>query len=93
MKCEFRKGDIIVQIGKDVSYIVSDAHTSIYALMCLDPRGRNGLVHTILDKNYIDEHYIKVDRCNLNNYSDIVDKLKALWYNIHKGEETNGRQL
>ena len=85
MKCEFRKGDIIVQIGKDVSYIVSDAHTSRYALMFLEPSGQ-GLAYTIFDKNYIDEHYIKVDRCNLNNYSAIVDKLKELWYNIHKGE-------
>ena len=87
MKCEFRKGDVIVQIGKDVSYIVSDAHTSRYSLMCLDPRGGNGLVFTILDKNYVDEHYVKVDRCKLNNYSIIVDKLKKIWYNINQGEQ------
>ena len=83
MKGEFRKGDVIVRIGGHMTYVVSDAHTDRYSLLFILG---NNITHNILYKSFIDSHFVKVDKCNPNNYSEVVDKVNDIWYNLRKGE-------
>ena len=83
MKCDFGKGDVIVRIGGKMTYVVEDAHTDRYSL--LFPIGYN-VTHNVLEKAFIDRHFVKVDKCNPNNFSEVVDKIHGIWYNLRKGE-------
>ena len=83
MKGEFRKGDVIVRIGGQTAYVVEDAHSDRYSLMFLI--GGN-VSHLVLYKIFIDRHFVKVDKCNSNNFSEVIDKVKEVWYNLGKGE-------
>ena len=87
MKGEFRKGDVIVRIGGQVTYVVSDAHTDRYSLLFILG---NNVTHNVLYKSFIDSHFVKVDKCNPNHYSEVVDKINGIWYNLSKGETRNG---
>ena len=83
MKCEFRKGDVIVLIGGEIIYVVEDAHTDRYSLMFI----QGGHVsHNVLYKGFIDSQFVKVDKCNPNQYSEVIDKVKDIWYNLSEGE-------
>ena len=83
MKCDFGKGDVIVRIGGHMTYVVEDAHTDRYSL--LFPIGYN-VTHNVLEKAFIDKHFVKVDLCNPNNFSEVIDKVKDIWYNLSEGE-------
>ena len=87
MKGEFRKGDVIVRIGGQTTYVVKDAHTDRYSLMWL----LGGKVtYNILYKDFVDRNFVKVDKCNPNIFSEVIDKVKEIWYNLGKGETRNG---
>ena len=88
MKCDFGKGDVIVHIGGHKTYVVADAHTDRYSL--LFPVG-NSVTYNILYKTFVDSHFVKVDKCNPANYSEVIDKVKNIWYNVREGETRNGR--
>lgn len=90
MKGEFRKGDVIVRIGGQTAYVVEDAHTDRYSIMFLI--GGN-VSHLVLYKTFIDRNFVKVDKCNPNKHSEVVDKIKDIWYNVSEGETRNGGQL
>ena len=83
MKGEFRKGDVIVRIGGQMTYVVADAHTDRYSLLFLLG---NNVTHNILYKSFVDRHFVKVDKCNPNKYSEVIDKFEGIWYNLGKGE-------
>ena len=83
MKCDFGKGDVIVRIGGQMTYVVEDAHTDRYSL--LFPVG-NSVTYNILYKTFVDSHFVKVDKCNPNKHSEVVDKIEDIWYNLSKGE-------
>ena len=84
MKGEFRKGDVIVRIGGHMTYVVADAHTDRYSL--LFPIGYN-VTHNVLEKAFIDRHFVKVDKCNNPyNFPEVIDKVKEIWYNLSNGE-------
>ncbi len=73
MKAEFRKGDVIVRIDGKASYVVKDAHTERYSLLLV--LGDN-VVHNILYKGFVDGHFVKVDKCNPEDFAEVLDKLK-----------------
>ena len=83
MKCDFGKGDVIVNVDGNNVYIVSDARTSRYSLLA---RLNNEVVHLVFDKDVIDEKYVKVDKCNPEDFGGVIDKLGDIWYNLFKGE-------
>ena len=83
MKGEFRKGDVIVRIGEHMTYVEGDAHTDRYSLLLLLG---NKITYEILYKSFIDRHFVKVDKCNPYNFSEVIDKIKDIWYNLGKGE-------
>ena len=83
MKGEFRKGDVIVNVDGNNVYIVSDARTSRYSLLA---RLHGEVVHLVFDKDVIDEKYVKVDKCNSEDFAEVIDKLGDIWYNLLKGE-------
>ena len=72
-----------------MTYVVESAQTYRYSL--LFPIGYN-VSYSVLEKAFIDRYFVKVDKCNPNNLSEVVDKINGIWYNLRKGE-TNGRQL
>jgi len=82
MKGEFRKGDVIVRIGGHMTYVVGDAHTDRYWL--LFSLGNN-VTTDVLYKSFIDKHFVKVDSCNPDHCSEVVDKINGIWYNLGKG--------
>jgi hypothetical protein len=74
MKGEFRKGDVIVQIGGNLVYVICGAYqtTIWYGVKCL----RNGQVITSeVYRNAIDSNYVKVDFCK-NVFDDVRVYLK-----------------
>ena len=83
MKGEFRKGDVIVHIGGQIAYVVEDAHTDRYSIMFLI--GGN-VSHLVLYKTFIDSNFVKVDSCNPEHHSEVVDKINGIWYNLREGE-------
>ena len=83
MKCDFGKGDVIVNVDGNNVYIVSDAHTDRYSLLV---RLHGEVVHLVFDKDVIDEKYVKVDKCNSEDFGEVIDKLGDIWYNLLKGE-------
>ena len=83
MKCDFRKGDVIVQIGGKMTYVVADAHTNRYSLLYLLG---NNVTHNVLCKSFVDKQFVKVDSCNPNYFSEVIDKINGIWYNLSKGE-------
>lgn len=88
MKGEFRKGDVIVRIGGHMTYVVGDAHTDRYSLLYLLG---NEVTYNILYKSFIDRHFVKVDKCNNPyDFSEVVDKINDIWYNVSEGETRNG---
>jgi len=87
MKGEFRKGDVIVRIGGHMTYVVNDAHTDRYSLLYLLG---NNVTYNILYKSFVDKQFVKVDKCNPNNFSEVIDKVKNIWYNVSEGETRNG---
>ena len=66
-----------------MTYVVGDAHTDRYSLLFILG---NNVTCNILYKSFIDSHFVKVDKCNPNNYSEVVDKVNDIWYNLRKGE-------
>ena len=70
-----------------MTYVVADAHTDRYSLMYL--LGGN-VTYNILYKSFIDRHFVKVDKCNPNIFSEVIDKVKEIWYNLREGETRNG---
>ena len=66
-----------------MTYVVSDAHTDRYSLLFILG---NNITHNILYKSFIDSHFVKVDKCNPDHYSEVVDKVNDIWYNLRKGE-------
>lgn len=88
MKCDFGKGDVIVRIGGHMIYVVADAHTDRYSLLYLLG---NKVTYNILYKDFIDKQFVKVDKCNNPyNFSEVIDKVKEIWYNLSNGETRNG---
>ena len=87
MKGEFRKGDVIVRIGGHMTYVVNDADTDRYSLLYLLG---NNVTYNILYKSFVDKQFVKVDKCNPNNFSEVIDKVKNIWYNVSEGETRNG---
>ena len=87
MKCDFGKGDVIVRIGGQMTYVVADAHTDRYSLLYLLG---NNVTYNILYKDFIDKQFVKVDSCNSNNFAEVIDKINGIWYNMSKGETRNG---
>ena len=83
MKCDFGKGDVIVHIGGRMTCVVEDAHTDRYSLLYLQG---NKVMYNILYKYYIDRNFVKVDKCNPNRHSEVIDKINGIWYNLSKGE-------
>ena len=66
-----------------MTYVVADAHTNRYSLLFILG---NNVTHNILYKSFIDRHFVKVDKCNPNKHSEVVDKIEDIWYNLRKGE-------
>ena len=84
MKCEFRKGDVIVGIDGQMTYVVSDAHTDRYSLLFLLG---NKVTYNQLYKDFIDKQFVKVDKCNNPyDFSEVIDKINGIWYNLSNGE-------
>ena len=83
MKCDFGKGDVIVRIGGQMTYVVADAHTDRYSLLFLLG---NNVTYNILYKSFIDKHFVKVDKCNPEDLAGVIDKVRDSWYNLSKGE-------
>ena len=83
MKCDFGKGDVIVRIGGQMTYVVADAHTDRYSLLFLLG---NNVTYNILYKSFIDKHFVKVDKCNPEDLAGVIDKVRDIWYNLSKGE-------
>ena len=83
MKGEFRKGDVIVRIGGHMTYVVGDAHTDRYSLLFILG---NNVTYNILYKSFVDSHFVKVDSCNPEHHSEVVDKINGIWYNLREGE-------
>jgi len=83
MKGEFRKGDVIVRIDGKMTYVVADAHTDRYSLLYLLG---NNVTYNILYKDFIDKQFVKVDKCNPEDFAGVVDKIDDILYNLGKGE-------
>ena len=83
MKCEFRKGDVIIRVDARSLYVVADAHTDRYSLLYLTG---GYVIRRTMFKSYIDKNYVKVDKCNSDHYSEVIDKIEDIWYNLSKGE-------
>lgn len=66
-----------------MTYVVADAHTDRYSLLYILG---NAVTYIILYKSYIDKHFVKVDKCNPNNFPEVIDKVKDIWYNLSEGE-------
>ena len=87
MKGEFRKGDVIVRICGQTTYVVKDAHTDRYSLMYLLG---HFVTYNVLYKSFVDKHFVKVDKCNPEDFTEVVDKIDDIWYNLGTGETRNG---
>ena len=83
MKGEFRKGDVIIRVDARSLYVVADAHTDRYSLLYLTG---GYVIRRTMFKSYIDKNYVKVDKCNPEDFGEVIDKLGDIWYNILKGE-------
>ena len=83
MKGEFRKGDVIIQVDARSLYVVADAHTDRYSLLYL---AGGHVIHTVMFKSHIDKNHVKIDRCNPEDFAEVVDKLGDIWYTLHRGE-------
>lgn len=71
-----------------MTYVVGDAHTDRYSLLYLLG---NEVTYNILYKSFIDRHFVKVDKCNNPyDFSEVVDKINDIWYNVSEGETRNG---
>ena len=70
-----------------MTYVVNDAHTDRYSLLYLLG---NNVTYNILYKSFVDKQFVKVDKCNPNNFSEVIDKVKNIWYNVSEGETRNG---
>ena len=83
MKCDFGKGDVIVRIGGQMTYVVADAHTDRYSLLYLLG---NKVTYNIMYKDFIDKQFVKVDKCNPEDFAGVIDTVKDIWYNLSEGE-------
>ena len=66
-----------------MTYVVKDAHTDRYSLMYLLG---HSVTYNILYKSFVDRHFVKVDKCNSEDFTEVVDKIDDIWYNLGKGE-------
>ena len=78
MKCEFKVGDIIIQIGGNFTYMVDDIfeHQPWYNLVYL--AGETSLHNVNREISWIDKNFVKVDHVNSWNENEIVEKLSKL---------------
>ncbi len=78
MKCEFHRGDVIVQIGGSTTYVVikpvgDSIWYSLLYLWC------GKVVHTDVHRESIDSDYVKVDHCkDPHDFDDVFKKLSQI---------------
>ena len=75
MWCEFKKGDVIAEIGGNLVYVVAWADQA-FKWYCLMYYYAGDVLRTDADIDFIDENFVKVDHCS--SMADIGVSFKLL---------------
>jgi hypothetical protein len=73
---EFKRGDVIVKIDGNVSYVVTGSfQTALFYELIFPNRNRDVWFKTELDVDYVDSEYVKIDHVGERKINEFYRRL------------------
>ena len=83
---EFKKGDVIAEIGGHLVYVVEFAN-QVFKWYCLKYVYLGEVLRTDADMDFVDKNFVKVDRCSSMGHISIYSKICKLRNSLVKGQD------